>query len=73
MIKNSEDFALSEDQLNCRIEEISSNATSFWKANDTVRDYWGDYFGNNSEFDNLNYDNLFDRSLKTEPAQEYWL
>jgi len=73
MIKNSEDFALSEDQLNCRIEEISSNATSFWKANSTVRDYWGDYFGNNSEFDNLNYDNLFDRSLKTEPAQEYWL
>ena len=73
MIKNSEDFALSDDQLNCRIEEISSNATSFWKANDTIRTYWGEYFDNNTEFDNLNTDKLFDRSLKTEPAQEYWL
>ena len=73
MIKNSADFALSEDQLNCRIEEISSNATSFWKANSTITDYWRDYFSNNEEFENLNYENLFDRSLKTEPAQEYWL
>ena len=64
---------LTDEQLDCRIFEKSNGTIQFWKEDQSIQSYWEDYFDNATGFEDLNYTKLFDKNLKSEPAEEYWL
>ena len=64
---------LTDEQLDCRIYEKSNGTIQFWKEDEEIQNYWENKFSNISGFEDLDYDKLFNKSLKSEPAEEYWL
>ena len=72
------DFGLSDEQLNCRINETNPDVL-FWKQDDLVKDSITAQFQNSTFLTSQGFDvspnltKLFDPDFKSEASEEYWL
>ena len=64
--------ALTPEALDCRNNGSDSSVLTFWKLNTTLIDEWTPILRTEFNLTDANIATVFNTSLKSEPAEEYW-